>query len=206
MKNVADVFKRARVIPVLVIEAVDHALPLAECLMEAGLSVLEITLRTSAAYESIKAIKKSIPQCEIGVGSITLPSQVQELRQLGASFGVSPGCSPGLMEAVISSAWPFLPGASTVSEIMALQEKGFSHQKLFPATHLGGVGFLHAIAGPLPQIRFCPTGGITESTTPEYLSLQNVFAVGCSWVAPKELIDKRDWAEIRKRASQAARM
>lgn len=206
MKSIADVFKNARVIPVLVIENTDHAVPLAECLMEGGLSVIEITLRTRTAFDAVKAIKKAINSCVVGVGSILRQSEILESQRLGACFGVAPGFTTDLLQAAMQSDWPFLPGSGTASEIMLLQEKGFLYQKLFPASCLGGVAYIKAMGGPFPKIKFCPTGGITKETTPDYLALDNVFAVGCSWIAPKELINKGDWTEIRKRASLASKM
>lgn len=195
--------KRAPVLPVLVISDADAAVPLARALVAGGLTVLEVTLRTPAALESIRRIHEQVPEAVVGAGTVVTPAQVLEARVAGAQFLVSPGITHGLLEALFGSELPFLPGAVTPSEVMALLERGLTHLKFFPAEAAGGVPMLKSIAGPLPQALFCPTGGIGRDNALEYLRLPGVVCVGGSWIAPDALVTAKDWTEITRLAREA---
>ena len=200
------ILKMAPVVPVLVIEAVADAVPLARALVKGGLPVLEITLRTDKALDCIRAIKAEVEGAIIGAGTVLMPAQLREVEKLGSAFAVSPGAAPKLLDAAIASSVPLLPGAATASEAMALLERGYRFQKFFPAEPAGGLAYLSALASPLPQISFCPTGGITPETAPAYLALSNVITVGGSWMAPKKLIAAKDWAAIETLAREAPQL
>ncbi len=193
----------APVIPVLVVEDARHARPLAEALVAGGLPVLEITLRTPAALEAIAAMAQ-VAGGIVGAGTLLGPEEVRAAREAGAKFGVSPGVTDGLLGAAEEAGLPLLPGAATATEAMRLLERGYSVQKFFPAEAAGGAAALRALGAPLPQIAFCPTGGITAQNAPDYLSLLNTLCVGGSWVAPKKLVHAEDWAAIEALARQAA--
>ncbi|GAA0304259.1 bifunctional 4-hydroxy-2-oxoglutarate aldolase/2-dehydro-3-deoxy-phosphogluconate aldolase [Rhodovulum strictum] len=195
--------RRAPVIPVLVIEDATQARPLAEALVAGGLPVLEVTLRTDAALEAIRQMA-SVEGVIIGAGTLITPGDVEAAQGAGARFGVSPGATPMLLDAARAGALPLLPGAATATEAMALMERGFTVQKFFPAEAAGGVAALRALAGPLPHIRFCPTGGIGPGNAAEYLALPNTLCVGGSWIAPKALTEAGAWAEITALARAAA--
>lgn len=197
--------RKAPVIPVLVIEDAADARPLAQALVAGGLPVLEVTLRTPAALDAIRAMAR-VPGAIVGAGTLLSPDDVTAAQAAGAEFGVSPGATPRLLAAAESAGLPLLPGAATASEIMALLERGYSVQKFFPAEAAGGIPALRAIAGPIPQVRFCPTGGISPDTAARWLALDNVLCIGGSWVAPADLIAARDWAGITALAAQAARL
>jgi 2-dehydro-3-deoxyphosphogluconate aldolase/(4S)-4-hydroxy-2-oxoglutarate aldolase len=201
MKTVRDILGDVRVLPVVVIDDVADAVPLARSLLDGGLPVIEVTLRTAAALEAIAAIAKEVAGCIVGAGSITDPRGADQARRAGAQFGVSPGTTRELREFLQADSWPFLPGAATISEVLELRDAGFSQQKLFPAEILGGVDYLKAIGGPVPDVTFCPTGGIVHETMTNYLRLGNVFAIGGSWIAPRELIRRKSWPEITARAA-----
>lgn len=194
----------APVIPVLTIERVADAVPLARALVRGGLPVLEITLRTGVALEALRAIAGEVPDALVGAGTVLNARQLEQARQAGARFAVSPGCTPGLATAAASSGLPFLPGVQTVTEAMELAERGFSLLKFFPADSAGGLGWLKAVAAPLAGLRFCPTGGIGPDNVPAYLSLAAVACVGGSWVAPKEAVAAEDWTRIERLAAAAA--
>ena len=204
MKTIAGVLENTRVVPVIVIDKLADAVPLAECLVSVGLRVLEVTLRTNAALDAVKAIISSVGDCVVGVGSILDAHAMHQAIDAGAAFGVSPGTTPAFLDELKKTDWPFLPGAGSVSEIMTLRAAGYTHQKLFPASLVGGVSFLKAVSGPLAGVSFCPTGGISEDAAPSYLAQKNVFAIGGSWIAPKDLISSRNWNEIVKRAKTAS--
>jgi 2-dehydro-3-deoxyphosphogluconate aldolase/(4S)-4-hydroxy-2-oxoglutarate aldolase len=191
------------VIPVLVIDSAATAVPLARALVAGGLHVLEVTLRTEAALAAVSDIARQVPGCVIGVGSVIDTRQFARARDAGARFAVSPGATPALIEAAWQGILPWLPGAGTVSEILQLADAGFTFQKFFPAAFLGGVGALRAIHGPVPHVRFCPTGGIDLPRASDYLALENVQCVGGSWVAPRKLVDAGDWAGIEALAREA---
>lgn len=207
MRNtVSSLCKGAKVIPVVVIEDVADAVPLAKCLVDNGLPVVEVTLRSDAAIAAIKEIAASVPECVIGVGSILNPTQMVAAIEAGGAFGVSPGTSPQLVRALTQSDWPFLPGGATVSEMMALREIGFYEQKLFPASIVGGPAMIKSVYGPVSDISFCPTGGVKPDNAMEYLSLPNIFAVGGTWIAPAKDVNAKNWDVIAERAKQASQL
>ena len=191
------------VIPVLVIESVDEAAPLALALREGGLPVLEVTLRTPAALDAISAMAR-VPGVRVGAGTVLSAHDAARAKAAGADFAVAPGATPGLIAASVAQELPLMPGAATASEVMTLQERGYSMLKFFPAEPAGGRAALSALAGPLPQAAFCPTGGITAASAPGYLALQNVVCVGGSWVAPKTMLAAGDRAGITALARAAA--
>ena len=199
-----DLLTRAPVVPVLVIETVEVALPLARALLAGGLPVLEITLRTPAALEVIRALAGELEGAIVGAGTVLTPAQYRDAERAGARFVVSPGATPSLLEAAAASPVPFLPGAATASEVMRLLEDGCRCLKFFPAEPAGGIGYLKALAAPLPEARFCPTGGIDAGRALRYLSLSNVLCVGGSWVAPGDAVAAGDWPKITGLARAAA--
>lgn len=192
------------VIPVIVIGDLAQAVPLAKALVAGGVRVLEVTLRTAAGLDAIKAIAREVPDAIVGVGTVTAPEELAQARAAGARFAVSPGLTPALADAARQSAIPCLPGVMTPSDVIAARTAGFRQLKLFPAQQAGGLGMLRALHGPFPEIVFCPTGGVTEETAPEFLSLPNVACVGGSWLTPKSAVDAGDWAEITRLAARAA--
>lgn len=204
MTKLEELLKDMRVVPVVVIEDPDTAVPLAEALLDAGLGAIEVTLRTPAAVDAIAAIATQVPDMLIGAGSIRRGVQVREVLKAGAQFGVSPGHSDGLLDAAEDLQLPFIPGAITPSESMKLLERGFGLQKFFPAGVAGGIDYLQAIAGPLPEIRFMPTGGIRYDNAADYLALSNVSCIGGSWVVPAESLRAGDFAAIAALAKAAA--
>lgn len=202
--EIAEVAARAPVIPVLTIERVADALPLARALVRGGLPVLEITLRTPAALEALKAIASDVPEAIVGAGTVLNEAQLDRAQAAGARFGVSPGCAMALLAAVRKARMPFLPAVQTVSEALGLADQGFTVLKFFPAGSAGGPGWLKAVAAPLPEIRFCPTGGISQENAPTYLALPNVACVGGSWVAPPAAVAAGRWGDIERLAAAAA--
>jgi 2-dehydro-3-deoxyphosphogluconate aldolase/(4S)-4-hydroxy-2-oxoglutarate aldolase len=192
------------VVPVLVIESVATALPLARALVDGGLRVLEITLRTPAALDVTRAIAAEVEGAVVGAGTVLTAGQYEDAERAGARFVVSPGATDALLAAAAASAVPFLPGAVTASEVMRLLEQGYRFLKFFPAEPAGGVAYLEALAAPLPEARFCPTGGIDAVKARTYLSLPNVLCVGGSWVAPKDALAAGDWPRITRLARAAA--
>ena len=195
----------APVIPVLVIEDARKAAPLAQALVAGGLPVLEVTLRTGAAIEAIAEMAK-VPGARVGAGTVLSAHDAARARAAGATFAVSPGATPALVSACVAQGLPLLPGAATASEVMTLLEYGYRTLKFFPAEAAGGVSYLEALRGPLPQASFCPTGGITETTAPDWLNLQNVACVGGSWVAPGSMVRASDWDGITSLARAASRL
>lgn len=194
----------APVIPVLTIDRLADAVPLARALVRGGLPVLEITLRTEAALEAARQIASNVQDAIVGVGTVLTTSQMRKARDAGARFAVSPGCTAALADAAAEVGMPYLPGIQTVSEAMAFRDKGYGLLKFFPADAAGGVTWLKAVGAPLAGLRFCPTGGIGEATAPGYLSLANVACVGGSWVAPREAVAAQDWSRIERLAAAAA--
>lgn len=192
------------VIPVLVIERTEDALPIAQALYNGGLKVLEITLRTANALDVIREITRHLPQAIVAAGTVTTPKQWHAAAQAGAHFAVSPGLTPALMQEASQAQIPLLPGVATASELMTAMDVGFECFKFFPAQQAGGVGMLKAWSGPLPQAVFCPTGGITPQTAPEFLALPNVSCVGGTWLAPADLVQAQAWSELQARAQAAA--
>jgi 2-dehydro-3-deoxyphosphogluconate aldolase/(4S)-4-hydroxy-2-oxoglutarate aldolase len=194
----------APVLPVVVIEKAADAVPLARALVAGGLPAIEVTLRTPAALEALRAIAGEVPGAVVGAGTVLTPGQVKECVAAGARFLVSPGWTDLLLEAMRGSGVPFLPGVSTTSEVVALLERGVREMKFFPAQAAGGTAYLKSLAGPLPQARFCPTGGIGVNSAPEYLALPNVGCVGGSWMIPADAVAARDWGRIEALAREAA--
>jgi 2-dehydro-3-deoxyphosphogluconate aldolase/(4S)-4-hydroxy-2-oxoglutarate aldolase len=202
--DISAIAALAPVIPVLTVERVADAVPLARALVRGGLPVLEITFRTAAALEALAAISREVPEAVVGAGTVLDDGQLRQAIAAGARFGVSPGCTPMLATAVKASGLPFLPGVQTVSEAMVLRELGFGLLKLFPADAAGGPTWLKAAAAPLAGLRFCPTGGIGQETAGGYLALPNVVCVGGSWVAPRDAVAAGDWSRIERLAAAAA--
>jgi 2-dehydro-3-deoxyphosphogluconate aldolase/(4S)-4-hydroxy-2-oxoglutarate aldolase len=202
---IASLFAGVRVVPVLTIGRVEQAVPLARALVDGGLTHLEVTLRTDCALAAIEAIAARVPDAVPGVGTVLRPTQLAEARAAGARFAVSPGLTPALAEvARATPELPLLPGVATASEAMIAEGHGFGYVKFFPAGVIGGQAALKALAAPLPDIRFCPTGGVDAGNAGGYLALPNVFCVGGSWMAPAALLDKGDWPAISALATAAS--
>lgn len=193
----------APIIPVLVVDDAAHARPLAEALVAGGLPALEVTLRTPAALDVIREMSK-VPGGVVGAGTLLTPADVQAAKEAGAQFGVSPGATDRLLDACEEAELPLLPGAATATEAMRLLERGYDMLKFFPAEASGGAPALKAIGAPIPQIAFCPTGGVSMKNANDYLSLPNVLCAGGSWVAPKDAVEAGDWARIETLAREAA--
>lgn len=201
--SLLEIMRSASVIPVIAIDDPDHAVPLARALVAGGIRVLEVTLRTEHGLGAIRAMSE-VEGAIVGVGTLTSPEEFAASRDAGAVFGVSPGLTPALIAAAKSSGLALLPGVMTPSEVMAAREAGFKQLKLFPAVPAGGVGMLNAIGGPLPDVTFCPTGGISIDTAPAFLACKNVACVGGSWLTPKDAIQAGDWGRITELARAAA--
>lgn len=201
-----EIMRASPVIPVIAIDKIEHAVPLAQALVAGGIRVLEITLRTAHGLPAIRAIAQQVPEAIVGVGTLTQAEEFTAARDAGAVFGVSPGLTPSLIAAARSSGLRLLPGVMSPSEVMAAREAGFRQLKLFPAVPAGGIGMLNAIAGPLPDVTFCPTGGISQETAPEYLACKNVACVGGSWLTPKDAMLAGDWSRITAIARAAAKL
>jgi len=199
--DIATILSRVPVIPVLTIARIEDAVPLARALVDGGLSVLEITLRTDAALDAISVIARDVPDAVTGAGTVLTLADLRCAREAGAQFAVSPGLAENLAAA---ERLPLLPGVATASEIMRGMERGLRHFKFFPAESSGGVAALKSFAGPFPDIHFCPTGGITAKSAPDYLALKNVMCVGGSWMVPQAMIAAQDWRGIAKLAAEAA--
>ncbi len=206
MTAIKDIMNTSPVIPVMVINKLEHAVPLAHALVAGGLKVLEITLRTPVALEAIRQIKANVPNAIVGAGTIINTETLNQAIDAGSEFLVSPGVTNSLINHAINSGVPLLPGVATPSEAMKLMEKGITEMKFFPAEAAGGVPMLKSIGGPLPQITFCPTGGVNPENANHYLALNNVACVGGSWMAPASLVDAENWDEIQQRAEQAANL
>lgn len=192
------------VMPVIVMDEADKAVRLAEALMEGGIYTAEITLRTPSALAAIEKIAKHCPEITVGAGTIRTAQHAGSVKDAGGQFAVSPGTTPSVIAGCKEANLPLLPGVASVSEMMNLTEQGFTHLKFFPATAAGGINFIKSLASPLPDLRFCPTGGITPDSAPDWLALLNIACVGGSWVAPKGLIADSDFSEITKRARAAS--
>lgn len=202
--SIDDVMLRTPVIPVLTIRNRDHAVPLAAALVKGGLTVLEITLRTSLALGAIRDIRAALPDAIVGVGTLSQAAEFPLALKAGAQFGVSPGLTGEIVAAARDCGFPLLPGVMTPSELIRARQHGFKAVKLFPAHIAGGVNMLKALGSVFPEVRFCPTGGITRTTAPEYLALANVHCVGGSWVAPDDRVDTGDWVTIEALAKDAS--
>ena len=204
MKNILDIMRASPVIPVIAIDDLAHAVPLARALVAGGIRVLEVTLRTEHGLAAIRAIAEQVPEAIVGVGTLTQPAEFAASRDAGAVFGVSPGLTDALIAAAKSSGLPLLPGVMTPSEVMHAREAGFRQLKLFPALPAGGIGMLNGIGGPLPDVMFCPTGGISQDNAAQFLALKNVACVGGSWLTPKDALLAGDWARITALATAAS--
>jgi len=202
--NLLEIMRASPVIPVIAIDDIRHAVPMAQALVDGGIRVLEVTLRTRHGLAAIRAIAEQVPDAILGVGTLTRAEDFAAARDAGAVFGVSPGLTADLIQASRASGLTLLPGVMTPSEVMSAREAGFFQLKLFPAVPAGGVGMLNAIAGPLPDVLFCPTGGISQETAPQFLACKNVACVGGSWLTPKELLAAGDWDGVRTLAKAAA--
>ncbi len=200
----ASIMALAPVIPVLTVSSVEDGIAQAKALVAGGLFAIEVTLRTSSALAAIKAIAEGVPDAVVGAGTIVWADQIDEAAAAGARFLVSPGASPDLARAAAASPVPFLPGCATASEAMALRDLGFRALKLFPAEAVGGAKLLASLAAPLPDLHFCPTGGIDLSKAPDYLKLPNVACIGGSWMLPKEALARGDYAVVEGLARNAA--
>ncbi|MGF1628071.1 MAG: bifunctional 4-hydroxy-2-oxoglutarate aldolase/2-dehydro-3-deoxy-phosphogluconate aldolase [Kiloniellaceae bacterium] len=203
-EGIAEVLKLAPVVPVLVIDEVATAVPLARALVAGGLKAIEVTFRTKAALESIRAIVAEVEGAVVGAGTVLTAAQVDQAVKAGCEFMVSPGASLDLLTALRDCPVPLLPGAATASEAMTLLEQGYAYQKFFPAEPAGGVAYLKALASPLAGITFCPTGGISRDSAGRYLALANVVCVGGSWVAPADRVAAAAWGDIEALARDAA--
>jgi len=202
-KKLADLLRHGPIVPVITLERVEDAVPLARALVAGGLRLLEITLRTPAAADSAAAIIQDVPEAVVGIGTVLTPSDLERARKLGARYALSPGATPDLLEAASESEMPFIPGIATASELMAALAHGFQTVKFFPAVAAGGIPALKALAGPFPHARFCPTGGSDEKNARDLLALSNVVAVGGSWVCPTSDIRAQAWDEITSKAQRA---
>jgi len=199
-----DILRTAAVIPVVIIDDLAHAIPLARALVAGGLPVIEITLRTAAGLDAIRAIAAEVEGAIVGVGTVLTPAQYLAAAKAGAKFAVSPGATKTLLDSAADAGIAPLPGIATVSEAMALVERDYQFAKFFPAEPAGGPAYLSAIASPLPQLTFCPTGGITVASAPTYLTLPNVICIGGSWMVARKTIAAADWPAITRAAQQAA--
>ncbi|MEC4017798.1 bifunctional 4-hydroxy-2-oxoglutarate aldolase/2-dehydro-3-deoxy-phosphogluconate aldolase [Streptomyces sp. H27-D2] len=200
-KSVLDL---APVVPVVVLDDAADAVPLARALVAGGLPAIEVTLRTPAALDAIRAIAAEVPDAVIGAGTVITPEQVAAAVEAGSRFLVSPGWTDRLLGAMRASGVPFLPGVSTASEVVALLERGVTEMKFFPAEAAGGTAYLKSLSAPLPQARFCPTGGIGLASAPSYLELSNVGCVGGTWMLPADALATKDWARVERLAREAA--
>lgn len=192
------------VIPVIVLQRLEHAVPMARALVDGGVRVLEVTLRTPVALACMEAIAREVPEAIVGAGTLRTVADVRAARDAGCQFGVSPGYTSQIGAACRDAALPLLPGVATASEVMAANGDGLTFLKFFPATAAGGVGLLRALAGPFPEVVFCPTGGITVETAPQFLSLPNVKICGGSWLTPADALNSGDWARITRLAREAS--
>jgi 2-dehydro-3-deoxyphosphogluconate aldolase/(4S)-4-hydroxy-2-oxoglutarate aldolase len=204
MLTISQILALGPVMPVIVIDDSDKAIPLAESLLEGGIRTIEITLRTPAALDAISAVAGRCPDITIGAGTVNRAELAHQARGAGATFAVSPGTTQDVISGCRDAGLPLLPGAATVSEMMTLKDEGFSAVKFFPANASGGTAFIKALASPLPGVSVCPTGGIAQDTAPEWLALSNVPCVGGSWVASQAAIADGDFAGIASRAAAAA--
>jgi len=198
-----DVLNAGPVMPVMVIKNLDDAVPLAKALVAGGIKVLEITLRTPIALEAIRLISQEVKEAIVGAGTITTPEQLKAAEEAGAVFAISPGLTPALLRAAKEGNIALIPGISTLSELMVGMEAGLDHFKFFPAEAAGGIPMLKSIAGPIPQVTFCPTGGISPENYNAYLSLNNVACVGGSWLVPEDAVKQKNWAKVTELAKLA---
>jgi 2-dehydro-3-deoxyphosphogluconate aldolase/(4S)-4-hydroxy-2-oxoglutarate aldolase len=202
MSSIAELLRASRIMPVVTLEDPEHALPVAKALLEAGIPVIELMLRTPRSLEALRTITRALPSLQVGAGTVLNAAQMQQATDAGAAFTVSPGATPALYAAARSSRLPFLPAVSTASELMMALEEGYTHCKLFPAAVLGSKAAA-ALHGPFPDARFCATGGISRTNLREFLGQPNVLTVGCSWLATPELIAAGNWRQIHSNAEEA---
>ncbi|WP_309649597.1 bifunctional 4-hydroxy-2-oxoglutarate aldolase/2-dehydro-3-deoxy-phosphogluconate aldolase [Nocardioides sp.] len=200
----ASLLDAVPVMPVVVIDRLEDAVPVARALVDGGLPAIELTLRTPVALEAIRVIATEVPEILVGAGTIVTPAQAREAQDAGARFLVSPGATSSLLAAMIDTGLPFLPGTATVSEVLTVLEAGLTEMKFFPAEASGGAAFLQAISSPVPAARFCPTGGITAASAGDYLALPNVGCVGGSWLTPADVLRDGDWARVEALAKAAS--
>ena len=204
IKNTVDLVALGPVIPVIVLQRLEHAVPMARALVAGGVRVLEVTLRTSVALACMEAIAREVPEAIVGAGTLRSAADVRAARDAGCQFGVSPGYTAAIGAACREAQLPLLPGVATAGEVMAANADGLKFLKFFPATAAGGVPMLKALAGPFPDVLFCPTGGITPETAPQFLALANVRVCGGSWLTPADALAAGDWARITRLASEAS--
>ena len=204
MKHTLELAAHGPVIPVIVIDRLQDAVPLAQALVEGGVRVLEVTLRTPVALAAIEAIARAVPQAIVGAGTIRSAADVQAAKNAGSQFGVSPGYTAAVGAACRAAGLPLLPGVASASEVMAALADGLNFLKFFPASAAGGISMLKALAGPFADVMFCPTGGITAKSAPEFLALPNVKVCGGSWLTPGDAVQAGDWARITQLAREAA--
>lgn len=202
-RSFAALTRRVRIVPVVTIECAEDAVPLSRALLEGGLPVIEITLRTQAALDGIKAIAENLPDAHVGAGTVREPAQGKAAVAAGARFIVSPGATPLLLDASKDWGVPYLPGAATPSEMMRLAERGITFMKLFPAEAVGGARLLKSLGAPFQDLQFCPTGGIDQGNAASYLALPNVTCIGGSWMVPKSAVAQRDWSAIAELAAHS---
>ncbi|QWG20359.1 bifunctional 4-hydroxy-2-oxoglutarate aldolase/2-dehydro-3-deoxy-phosphogluconate aldolase [Bradyrhizobium sediminis] len=205
-EKLAALFRQATIIPVLTIERIEDAVPLAKALVAGGVRVLEVTLRTPVAIEAARAMMANVPEAEVGIGTILNANDLSRAESLGAGFGISPGVTPDLLKAASASALPLAPGIATASELMLALAHGFDLVKFFPAEQSGGIKALRALAGPFPDVMFCPTGGIGEANAAAWLAEPNVVAVGGSWLCPAADVRSGNWAGITAMCNRAMKL
>ncbi len=196
----------SRVVPVIVLSDASQAVPLAHALLEGGIDVMEITLRSDVALDAIAAVARDVPDMHLGAGTVTRASDVPRVIDAGARFALSPGCTDALVDAVRATGLPFIPGVMTPSEVMRARDLGFTLMKLFPAQQAGGIAMLKALGAPLPDVRFCPTGGVSPDNLRDVLALPNVAMAGGSWLTPADAVASGDWGRITRLARGAVEM
>ncbi|GHR74276.1 ketohydroxyglutarate aldolase [Helicobacter pylori] len=194
--KIIEVLQISPIVPVVVIENIKDAVPLAQSLVEGGIQIIEVTLRSSCALEAIELIAKNVPKMHVGTGTILNPTQLEQAQNRGAEFLISPGLTIKLLEYAKKKDMPLIPGVSSSSEVMQALELGYNALKFFPAEYCGGVKLLNAFNGPFKGVKFCPTGGISADNMHSYLNLENVLCVGGSWLTPKNLIQNKEWDKI----------
>lgn len=204
--NTLELAGHGPVIPVIVIQRLEDAVPLAQALVDGGVKVLEVTMRTPVALPSMEAIAKAVPGAIVGAGTVRSVADARAARNAGCQFAVSPGYTSDIGRTCLEIGLPLLPGVATASEVMQAQADGYRFLKFFPATAAGGIPMLKALAGPFPDVVFCPTGGITLETAPQFLALPNVKVCGGSWLTPQDAVDAKDWARIRRLAAEASQL
>lgn len=204
MADATSVLNVSPVIPVVTIDDPRHAVPVAKALADGGVRIIELTLRTESAMTSLKLIADEVPEILVGAGTVLTPAQADAVVAAGAQFIVSPGVTPALLDHLLTVGVPVLPGVATVGEVMQVLERGLTAMKFFPAGPAGGPDYLAAIGAPIPQVQFCPTGGVSIATAPKYLALPNVSCVGGSWLTPRSAIENEDWREITQLARVTA--